>query len=147
MTRFLFKLIICALLATAAGATYLAFRSRDALYTVYEWMSPARFQQYDVLIRAIAGEHQLVAPKKNLEAGSCYLQHAFQHWQHQPNPIPFALAEYNAGPSRAQRWAGGDDSIVMSSETFRRNIDFPKTRKYVSSIMERYEFYKRRGRM
>ena len=200
MTRFLFKLIICALLATAAGATYLAFRSRDALYTVYEWMSPARFQQYDVLIRAIAGEHQLdpmlvkavvwresrfdpqkfgsagerglmqvsekaaiewarenridnfrveelFDPKKNLEAGSWYLQHAFQHWQHQPNPIPFALAEYNAGPSRAQRWAGGDDSIVMSSETFRRNIDFPKTRKYVSSIIERYEFYKRRGRM
>ena len=59
MIRFLFKLIICLLLALACGFAYLAVRSGDPVYTLHEWMSPARFQQYDRLIRAVAGEHQL----------------------------------------------------------------------------------------
>jgi soluble lytic murein transglycosylase len=200
MTRFLSKLIICALLATAAGIACLAFLSGDPVYTFHEWISPARFQQYDRLIRSTAVEHQLdpmlvkavvwresrfdpqkfgnagerglmqvsekaanewarenrivdfrveelFDPKKNLEAGSWYLQRAIQHWQQETDPVPFALAEYNAGASRAQRWAGGDNAAIIPAETFRRNIDFRSTRKYVDSIIERYEFYKRRGRM
>jgi soluble lytic murein transglycosylase len=200
MTRFLFKLIICLLLAGTAGVAYFAYRSGDPVYTFYEWVSPARFQQYDVLIKTVATKHgidpmlvkavvwresrfdpkkfgtagerglmqvsekaatewarqnridnfrveELFDPRKNLEAGSWYLQRALQHWQHQPDPIPFALAEYNAGASRAQRWAGGDDAPAISASSFRHNIDFPGTRKYVDSIVERYQFYKRRGRM
>jgi soluble lytic murein transglycosylase len=69
------------------------------------------------------------------------------HWQNQEDPLPFALAEYNAGASRAQRWAGGADAKGVPADTFRANIDFPGTRKYVDSIIARYEFYKRRGRM
>ena len=200
MTRFLFKLIICALLATAAGVAYLGLRSGDPVYTIHEWISPQRFQQYDGLIRSIAAAHQLdpmlvkavvwreskfdpqkygtagerglmqvseVAAsewakenrvpdfrveelfdaKKNLEAGTWYLHRALRRWQSEPDPLPFALAEYNAGASRAQRWAGGDTEAIMSGDTFRQNIDFPGTRKYVDSIIARYEFYKRRGRM
>jgi peptidoglycan lytic transglycosylase len=200
MVRFLFKLIICLLLAGAAGLAYFALRSGDPVYTFYEWISPARFQQYDGLIRNVAAKHsidpmlvkavvwresrfdpqkfgtagerglmqvseaaakewarqnqldnfrveELFDPKKNLEAGSWYLQRALQHWQHESEPIPFALAEYNAGASRAQRWAGGDDAAAISASSFRRSIDFPGTRKYVDSIIDRYEFYKRRGRM
>src|SRR3954469_6322274 len=59
MARFVFKLIICLLLAGAAGMVYLSMRSGDPLYTVYEWMSPKRFQQHDALIRSVAAEHQL----------------------------------------------------------------------------------------
>jgi len=200
MTRFLFKLIICALLAGAAGATYLSMRSGDPLYVLYEWISPARFQQHDALIRSVAAEHrldpmlvkavvwresrfdsqkfgtagerglmqvsekaaqewaretkaenfrpeELLDPKINLEAGTWYLHRAVEHWQNQADPIPFALAEYNAGASRAQRWAGGDGTKAIPADTFRSNIDFPGTRKYVESIIARYEFYKRRGRM
>ena len=54
MIRFFFKLVLCLLLALAAGFAYLALRSGDPVYTVYEWISPARFQQYDRLIRAVA---------------------------------------------------------------------------------------------
>ena len=199
MMRFLFKLIICLLLAGAAGLSYFAIRSGDPVYTFYEWISPARFHQYDSLIRSVAAAHgiepmlvkaivwresrfdpkkfgaagerglmqvsetaasewakenqidnfqveELFDPRKNLEAGSWYLRRALQHWQHEAEPMPFALAEYNAGASRAQRWAGGDDAAISAS-SFRRNIDFPGTRGYVDSIMQRYEFYKRRGRM
>jgi soluble lytic murein transglycosylase len=40
---------------------------------------------------------QLFQPKINLEAGAWYLHRAIEHWDHQADPIPFALAEYNAG--------------------------------------------------
>src|SRR5207248_10667759 len=59
MIRFLFKLILCVLLAIAAAFAYLAVKSGDPLYTFYEWMSPARFHRYDRLIRSVALEHHL----------------------------------------------------------------------------------------
>ena len=200
MFRFLLKLIICLGLAIAAGLFLLALRSGDVIYSAYEWISPARFHQFDNLIRTVATEHQLdpmlvkavvwresrfdprkigsagerglmqvseraarewaretqavnfhaddlLDAKTNLEAGSWYLRRALQHWEHQKKPVVFALAEYNAGASRAQRWANNDPDTAMSERTFRNNIDFPGTRNYVASVLERYEFYRKRGRM
>jgi soluble lytic murein transglycosylase len=198
--RFIFKLLLCALIAVGVGLAYVAAQSGDPVYTIYEWISPARFRQYDKLITSVAAEHDLdpmllkavvwresrfdpqkygtagerglmqvsekaarewarenkidnfqveglFAPETNLSAGAWYLQRAFQHWQNQPDPLPFGLAEYNAGASRAQRWAGGNDLAPISTKDFLANIDFPGTRKYIESVIDRYEFYKRRGRM
>ena len=195
--RFLLKLVLCFLLALAAGFGYLALRSGDTLYSSYEWLSPARFQQYDTIITAVAAEHrldpmlvkavvwresrfdarkvgstgerglmqvsakaanewahqnkitdfsfdQLFDPKNNLEAGSWYLRRALDHWQNESEPLAFALAEYNAGASRAQRWVGPGG---ITTNQFLNNIDVPVTRSYVQSILKRYAFYKRRGRM
>ncbi len=200
MIRFLFKLIICLLLAAAMGIGLLALRSGDPFYTLFEWLSPARFQQYDQVIHAVASANELdpmlvkaviwresrfdprklggagerglmqvseiaaqdwalenkidnfrveelFDPKTNLEAGAWYLHRAMVHWQKAGDPTPFALAEYNAGASRAQRWAGGDGTKPISASAFQKNIDFPGTKKYVESIIDRYRFYKRRGRM
>ena len=199
MLRFVFKFIICLLLAAGTGIGLLAWRSGDPFYTVFEWLNPARFQQYDQLIHAVsatneldpmlvkavvwresrfdpkkpgaAGERglmqvseiaarewakenrlenfrmeELFDPKTNLEAGAWYLHRAIVHWQKTRDPVPFALAEYNAGASRALRWAGNDTKAV-AAKTFLANIDFPGTRKYVDSIIARYEFYKQRGRL
>lgn len=195
--RFFLKLLLCLMLALASGFALLALRSGGAFYSFYEWVSPARFQQYDPLISSVAAEHQLdpmlvkavvwresrfdrqkvgsagerglmqVAPKAatewahehkvadfkpdqlldpqtNLEAGSWYLKRAIDHWQNESDPLPFALAEYNAGASRAQRWVGADGA---NANDFLGHIDFPATRNYVRSILDRYAFYKRRGRM
>ena len=200
MVRFTFKFIICVLLAAGVGIGLLALRSGDPLYTLYEWLSPARFQQYDQLIQATAAANgldpmllkavvwresrfdpqklgaanerglmqvsqlaarewakenhlanfqveELFDPATNLKAGSWYLHRAIGHWQQMPDPIPFALAEYNAGASRAVRWAGGEGARPISAHEFQRNIDFPGTKSYVQSILERYHFYQRRGRM
>jgi soluble lytic murein transglycosylase len=170
------------------------------VYTLHEWLSPARFQQHDATIRTVAAQYgvdpmlvkaivwresrfdpmkfgtagerglmqvteraatewarethvdnfraeELFDPKVNLEAGTWYLARAIQHWKRQSDPVPFALAEYNAGASRAQRWAGSNEDAVISPDTFRSNIDFPGTRKYVDSVLARLDFYKRRGRM
>ena len=198
--RFCFKLILCLLLALGAGFGYLAVKSGDPIYTFYEWMSPARFKQYDGLIRLVALEHRLdpmlvkavvwresrfdpnkngsagerglmqvseraarewarenkidnfhieklFDPKTNLEAGTWYLRRAFEHWETQSDPLPFALAEYNAGASRAQRWSGGNGAAAIAPGTFLKRIDFPGTRKYVDSIIARYAFYQQRGQM
>jgi soluble lytic murein transglycosylase len=198
--RFCFKLILCLLLALGAGFGYLAVQSGDPIYTFYEWMSPARFKQYDGLIRSVALEHhldpmlvkavvwresrfdpkkngsagerglmqvsekaarewarekkidnfhveKLFDPKTNLEAGTWYLRRAFEHWETQSDPLPFALAEYNAGASRAQRWSGGNGAAAIAPGTFLKRIDFPGTRKYVDSVIARYAFYQQRGRM
>ena len=200
MIKFLFKLILCALLALGASFGYLALRSGDPLYSLYEWISPARFKQYDSVIRSVSDEQHLdpmlvkaivwcesrfdpqkygnarerglmqvseraanewarenkidnfrvedlFDPSTNLKAGSWYLRRAFDHWEHQSDPLPFALAEYNAGASRAQRWAGGNGSAPISARDFLGNIDFPGTRKYIDQVIMRYQFYKHRGRM
>jgi soluble lytic murein transglycosylase len=188
------------MLALAAGFAYLAARSGDPIYTFYEWMSPARFHQYDRVILSVATEHhldpmlvkavvwresrfdpgkhgshgerglmqvsekaasewsrenkvasfqvdQLFDPKTNLEAGTWYLHRAFERWAAQSDPTPFALAEYNAGASRVERWSGGNGVSDIPVKQFMQKIDFPATRKYVDSIIERYQFYQRRGRM
>lgn len=200
MIRFVFKLTLCLLLALAAGFFLRAASSGDPLYTAFEWISPARFQQYDTMIKSVAAEHgldpmlvkavvwresrfdpqkvgtsgerglmqvsekaarewatenkiedfnadQLLDPKTNLEAGSWYLQRALKHWEQQAEPIPFALAEYNAGASRAQRWVGGNPGREIAANDFLRQIEFPSTRKYVDSVIDRYRFYRRRGKM
>jgi len=200
MVQFLFKLVLCVLLAVTAAFGYLAIKSGDPIYTFHEWISPARFHQYDRLIRSVALEHhldpmlvkavvwresrfdpkkhgthgerglmqvseraanewarenkiagfnldQLFEAKTNLEAGTWYLRRAMEHWDHQSDPIPFALAEYNAGASRAQRWNGGNGVTDISERQFLQKIDFPATRRYVESIIDRYRFYQHRGRM
>ncbi len=200
MIRFFFKFIICLLLAVAVGIGLIAARSGDPVYSLYEWLSPARFHQYDQLVESAAGANrldpmlvkavvwresrfdpkklggagerglmqvseiaardwalenkienfqaeELFDPKTNLAAGSWYLGRAMLHWEKMSSPTPFALAEYNAGASRAQRWAGGEGAPPLSARVFQKNIDFPGTKKYVESILERYRFYQRRGRM
>ena len=55
--RFILKVLICGLLAVAAGTAYLAMRSGDTAYTLHEWLSPGRFQQHDELIRTVAAQN------------------------------------------------------------------------------------------
>jgi soluble lytic murein transglycosylase len=85
----------------------------------------------------------LFDPKTNLDAGTWYFKQALQHWEAKDDPITFALAEYNAGKKRSERWAG----VADTAKDFRRKISFPGTRAYVEGIESRYRFYKARGRM
>ena len=72
---------------------------------------------------------ELFDPKTNLEAGAWYLHRAMLHWQKRMNPVPFALAEYNAGASRAQRWAGGDGNAADRSAGFSAQHRFSRDEK------------------
>ncbi len=85
--------------------------------------------------------------KTNLEVGAWYLGRALRRHQDRDDPRPFALAEYNAGASRVQRWAGGvgAEPGELTGEAFRAAVDFPGTARYIQRILARQEFYERRG--
>ncbi len=92
---------------------------------------------------------QLFDPKINLEIGSWYLGKAMQHWNNQDDAVPFALAEYNAGHSRVDRWVrvASQRGPQLNAQVFEDSIDFPSTAHYVRTILARYDFYKQRGPM
>lgn len=78
----------------------------------------------------------LFDPRTNLHAGCWYLSRAIQYWdRRKPDPLPYALAEYNAGRSNARRWADEKDS---NSRRFVERITYPTTQKYVTLILRRY---------
>ena len=200
MIQILFKLILCVLLAIAAAFAYVAMKSGDPLYAFYEWMSPARFHQYDRLIRSVALEHHLdpmlvkavvwresrFDPTKRGTHGERGLMQVTevpqtngrakirspvsirinfsnqrQIWRRAPG---ICIAPWNTGtispiqllslwrntmpaPARARRWSGGNGVTEIPERQFLQKIDFPATRRYVESIIDRYKFYQRRGRM
>ena len=96
----------------------------------------------------------LFDPKTNLEAGTWYLARALRRWSTKDDPIPFALAEYNAGRTNVNRWTqkargrpqrGNAAEAEVSGPELEAAIGFPSTRQYVASIRRRMEFYRARG--
>lgn len=95
----------------------------------------------------------LFDPKINIQAGSWLLSRALRRYQDRDDPVPFALAEYNAGRSRVARWSGEKDRdsdaipATTDSRQLQANIDIPSTRHYVETVLARVRFYRERGRL
>lgn len=88
----------------------------------------------------------LLDPKTNIEAGTWYLSNALRHWSGKDDPIPFALAEYNAGRTQVNRWERGSGPAEgFGAEKLRDTMDFPATRAYIRSIGERYRDFEKHG--
>lgn len=85
----------------------------------------------------------LFDPKTNLDVGTWLLARALKRYAEHDDPRPFALAEYNAGKSRVNRWKG-ESGGQPTAEEFRASIDFPSTAAYIVNILSREEFYRRR---
>lgn len=79
--------------------------------------------------------HDLFQPRVNIQAGTWYLGRAIRHWSAKANPLPYALAEYNAGRSNSLRWAASDNG---DANTFWNAITYPTTRRYVRDILISY---------
>ena len=77
----------------------------------------------------------LFDPATNIQAGTWYLARAIHRWSDRPDPLPFALAEYNAGHANAQRWAAISGP---SGRKFWETISYPTTKRYVKNILKRY---------
>ena len=85
--------------------------------------------------------------KTNVEVGVWYLKKALSHWKTKADPVPFALAEYNAGRTRVDRWIAATDlGDKASAEDLLAAIDFPTTRRYVEDIVRRYRSYQQESR-
>ncbi len=92
----------------------------------------------------------LFSPRMNLEIGSWYLKKALLHWAAKDDPVPFALAEYNAGRATVDRWIATTQlGEEITAADLRIHIGFPSTRAYVETILKRRAYYvaeARRGR-
>jgi soluble lytic murein transglycosylase len=79
-------------------------------------------------------------PATNTLAGTWYLKKTMLRYQQADNPLPYALADYNAGRANVLKWRAG--SAMTNSAAFMDQIGFPGTKAYVQSVLKRYEHYR-----
>jgi soluble lytic murein transglycosylase len=97
-----------------------------------EWAESERIRDFS--------KSRLWDPSRNIAAGSWYLSKCLRRYTNTDNPVTYALADYNAGRTHVLRWNKG--AAATNSTTFLAQMDYPGTRKYALSIMERYDYYK-----
>jgi soluble lytic murein transglycosylase len=85
-------------------------------------------------------EHCLDA-RTNALAGTFYLGKLLRRYEHTDDPVPYALADYNAGRSNVLKWMQGVGTT--NSAVFIEQIGFPRTRAYVLGVMKRTRRYHR----
>jgi len=86
-------------------------------------------------------EHEdLFDPRTNAMAGAWYLKKLLRRYTETDNPIPYALADYNAGRGNVLKWNKG--AAATNSEAFIRQIGFPGTSNYVVAVVGRLEQYR-----
>lgn len=89
-----------------------------------------------VLKRPRPSERDLFDVNVNLEVGCWYLARALRRWRSYDRGVELALAQYNAGESRAQKWAPPEKNGDVLSR-----VNISSTRKYITKIMKRYRKY------
>jgi len=78
-------------------------------------------------------------PQTNTLAGTWYLKKLLRRYTQTDDPIPYALADYNAGRGNVLKWNTGE--AATNSAAFIEQIGFPGTKAYVNSVMQRYDKY------
>lgn len=68
----------------------------------------------------------------NAEISAWYLRLGLDAFSHRSDPLPFALAWYNAGPTNARAW----ERNTPENADFIPQITFASTRAYVRAILE-----------
>ena len=79
----------------------------------------------------------LATPQVNIAYGSWYLRYLLHHYD---GDEAAAIAAYNAGLSRVDRWvarAGGTDDFDVQHD-----VPFPETRDYVHGVLEHRALYR-----
>jgi soluble lytic murein transglycosylase len=100
--------------------------------TAGEWTSAERITNF-------AAAH-LLDPGTNTLAGTWYLQKLLKRYAQTDNPLPYALADYNAGRSNVLKWNQG--AGATNSAAFLQQITFPGTKSYIRSVMRRSDHYR-----
>jgi len=81
-------------------------------------------------------------PYTNALIGTWYLRKLLHRYSSTDNPLPYALADYNAGRGNVLKWNQG--AAVTNGVAFYQAIQFPGTRTYVATVIQRYRYYKPR---
>jgi soluble lytic murein transglycosylase len=89
----------------------------------------------------LAFQHEhCIDPSTNTLAATFYLAKLLKRYSQTDNPVPYALADYNAGRGNVLKWNTG--AAATNSEAFIEQIGFPSTKSYVESVMRRQRIYR-----
>lgn len=94
-----------------------------------DWAGAEKIQGFDFKM--------IEDPRTNVLTGSWYLSHLMKRYLNTDNPIPYTLADYNAGRSNVIRW--WDEHSKTNSASFIEKIGYPSTRSYVLDVMTKYD--------
>ncbi len=97
-----------------------------------EWVTSEKIQGFH--------KDHLLDPRTNTLAGTYYLGKMVRRYAQTDNPLPFALADYNAGRGNVLRWMTG--SAKTNGQAFTQAIGFPSTQAYVGSVTLRFRKYR-----
>jgi soluble lytic murein transglycosylase len=75
----------------------------------------------------------------NALAGTYYLGKLLKRYAQTDDPVPYALADFNAGRGNVLKWNQG--AAATNSALFIQQIGFPQTRAYVKSVMRHRMLY------
>ena len=78
-------------------------------------------------------------PEKNIDCGTWYLHKSLLRYAKTDDPVPYALADYNAGRGNVLKWIQA--GAATNSAVFIEQIGFPSTRDYVRAVMQQREKY------
>ena len=81
-------------------------------------------------------QETLYEPELNIQIGICYFATLLKQYQH----IGLALAAYNAGMGRVNKWL--EEGIIKSDGSDLENIPYQETNMYVRKILNDYKIYK-----
>ena len=79
-------------------------------------------------------------PATNTLAGAWYLKKVLKRYTQTDDPIPYALADYNAGRGNLLKWKHG--LAETNSAAFIAQVEFPTTRAYIQAITAQSHCYK-----
>lgn len=99
-----------------------------------EWATSERITSFEM-------EH-LLDPETNTLAGTWYLARLLKRYQQTDDPVPYALADYNAGRANVRRWLKDNPTAATNSAAFIELIGYPMTRRYVESILRKRKSYR-----
>lgn len=97
-----------------------------------EWATAERIDAFD--------ERSLNDPRTNTLIGAWYLSKLLKRYRQTDNPLPFALADYNAGRANVLRWKTGQASTNHAN--FIQQITFPSTQSYIQLVTQRQSHYR-----
>ncbi len=78
-------------------------------------------------------------PATNTFVGAWYLKKIILRYKQADNPLPYALADYNAGRGNVLKWRTG--AAMTNSAVFMDQIGFPGTKAYIRAVLKRYRHY------
>jgi len=95
---------------------------------------PATAQEVatDLNAKISALPQSLFQPELNVNLGSTYLKRMLNRYQGQ---LPFALAAYNAGPTRLDRWLKSSGTEIKDGDLWVEELPWSETSFYVKAIL------------